>query len=438
MAKNKKTADKRKRIYSDMYPMMSPGADDIIIPIIGFSGSGKSTFINELFDAEITSTSSGTFDLNRCTTHVEAFVLNHPIDTDKRLVIVDTISADPDALYTDNAVAFQRISEWLEVSYPPEVKFAGVVYLHNITEGRVSQASRNMFDMVDRLCRKKSKTAPILATTRWEEVSEEIGNERLSELKREYWKEMIKGGSAVCRFEKSHESAWKIINRILKKFELTTSVLLDLKEQMDNKEEYFMLVCVLEQFLKLQKDKNMSEDDLRAALKKLEESYPSISKSVWNMISRLRSWMFRETNNIQEEEGDEVNHGENASVLTLVTNMREVYPTSIASIAATTGSSDTIVAEEESTEVQCGGLTVTELTSGHSSDGNEIQDDSTAVTSLRSEDHVLGSSRFGSVDGPSAKKREKILQLKERCILHRKIMPISGITIHGDWMGGKY
>ncbi|KAF8995709.1 hypothetical protein BDQ17DRAFT_1430217 [Cyathus striatus] len=292
MMKNRKTTEKRQlQANTDILPMTNPEPGDVIIPIMGYSGAGKSTFINTLVGTDIAVTSAG---MERCTTQVEAFVVRCPKDQSKRLVIVDTISADPTNLGMDDSIAFKRVTDWLKASYPPDVKFSGVVYLHSIKDCRLNSASKNRLDMINRLCNERSLTGPILATTKWDEVVEKtVAVDHESDLRRNHCKEMITGGSSYCRYENSYESAWGIINIILIKLEWATltSNILRMKDQIGDTEEGLIIKCVLEQMLKLQKEKRITDEQLLEALRKLEVSDPSIPRTIQNLLTRLRSWI---------------------------------------------------------------------------------------------------------------------------------------------------
>ena len=54
----------------------------------------------------------------------------------------------------------------------------------------------------------------VIATTMWDRVSEEEGNEREDELRRDFWGEMVAHGCRTERFENSHDSAWHIIRSL--------------------------------------------------------------------------------------------------------------------------------------------------------------------------------------------------------------------------------
>ena len=53
----------------------------------------------------------------------------------------------------------------------------------------------------------------VLVTTMWDEVDEELGNDRESELITRYWKTMIELGSRTSRFYNNTESALDIVSQ---------------------------------------------------------------------------------------------------------------------------------------------------------------------------------------------------------------------------------
>ena len=74
--------------------------------------------------------------------------------------------------------------------------------------------SRKTLEMLRRLC--GNDTLVVLGTTKWDDVSLEIGQRREKQLQDKYWKEMIQYGSTVMQVDAdSSSSAWDIMNRIL-------------------------------------------------------------------------------------------------------------------------------------------------------------------------------------------------------------------------------
>ncbi|KAG6833280.1 hypothetical protein H0H87_009455 [Tephrocybe sp. NHM501043] len=181
--------------------------------IMGPSGAGKSTFINILIGQEVASVGH---DLQSHTAHIQHFTLIHPDLPNRRIVVIDTPGFDDTDI--DDREVLRRIAVWLARSYDANMKLAGVIYLHEITQPRMLGTSRKNLDLFARLCGPDAIKNVILATTKWDELpNDETGQLRESQLKGEHWKHMVELGSRVHRFEGSQRSARRIVNYILAK-----------------------------------------------------------------------------------------------------------------------------------------------------------------------------------------------------------------------------
>jgi len=87
-AKSSKKASRKPS--GDVY-IRDPIDTDIIVPVFGQSGAGKSTFINNLLGWEAAGVGQ---EMNPETTQVQSYTLPHPNYPDRRLVIVDTPGFD--------------------------------------------------------------------------------------------------------------------------------------------------------------------------------------------------------------------------------------------------------------------------------------------------------------------------------------------------------
>ena len=95
------------------------------------------------------------------------------------------------------------------------MKLAGIVYLYDISENRMFGTSRKNLEMFRKLCGDDALKNVILATTKWADVTPEVGAKREKQLADMYWKEMIGYGSTVVRFSDSHLAACDIIDNIV-------------------------------------------------------------------------------------------------------------------------------------------------------------------------------------------------------------------------------
>ena len=100
--------------------------------------------------------------------------------------------------------------------YKREIKLAGILYFHRITDNRVTGTPLKNLHMFEKLCGKHALGNIILTTTMWDKIDETTGQEREMELGGQYWESMIKLGSTTARYHNTKESAWEILDKILR------------------------------------------------------------------------------------------------------------------------------------------------------------------------------------------------------------------------------
>ncbi|KAH7923779.1 hypothetical protein BV22DRAFT_1068031 [Leucogyrophana mollusca] len=191
----------------------NPTKNDIIIPIIGTSGVGKSTFINVAVGKEVATVGHG---LQSCTTAIEHIVCPYPNDPSRRVIFIDTPGFDSTYADGDDLNTLKRIGFWLARSYSTDTKLAGIIYMHDITQSRVLKKPRpENFDKYDELCGDDGAQRVVLATTKWCDIAEDAANQHQTQLSMKFWKDMLDRGSCMAQFRRTPESAWDIINHIV-------------------------------------------------------------------------------------------------------------------------------------------------------------------------------------------------------------------------------
>jgi hypothetical protein len=100
--------------------------------------------------------------------------------------------------------------------YKRDIKLAGILYFHRITDNRVTGTPLKNLRMFEKLCGKHALGNIILTTTMWDKVDETTGQEREMELKGQYWESMIKLGSTTARYHNTKDSAWEILDTVLR------------------------------------------------------------------------------------------------------------------------------------------------------------------------------------------------------------------------------
>jgi hypothetical protein len=114
--------------------------------------------------------------------------------------------SDPFRIFTDH-----------KISYKGKVSIATIVYLHRISDNRMTASVLRNLQVFAGLCGQMAMPNVILATTMWNHVEEAIGARREQQLKETFWKEMLAHGCTIKRFERTHDSAWRIIDSLAQK-----------------------------------------------------------------------------------------------------------------------------------------------------------------------------------------------------------------------------
>ena len=189
--------------------------------------------------------------------------------------------------------------------YEKDIKLAGIIYLHRITDNRMVQGGslHHNLRMFGELCGDQAVKKVVLVTTMWDKdkTDPQKHNQRERELFDNYWKTMINYGASTARFLNSPDSAWKIIDPILKQHEtevlLLQEELVDLKRALNETQAGKTLYSDLQRLLAEQRDTVRSlaeqarEQSNPQLARKLEEELKRIQKDfdkTFNEMKRLK------------------------------------------------------------------------------------------------------------------------------------------------------
>jgi len=259
--------------------------NDLVIALMGPTGSGKSNIIDTL--AGQPGRRSGS-RLESCTTEVRAIRLyNHRVHGD-RLVLVDTPGFD-DTNKSDLEI-LQMVSNWLQKIYEKDIKLAGIIYLHRITDNRMAGTPHRNLRMFGELCGDQAVKKVVLVTTMWDKIQRDPGTgvRRENELFENYWKTMINYGASTARFSNTPDSAWKIVDLILKVHEtevlLLQEELVDLRRSLNETQAGKTLYSDLQRLLAEQRDTVRS-----LAEQARDESNPQLARQLEAELKRIQS-----------------------------------------------------------------------------------------------------------------------------------------------------
>jgi hypothetical protein len=102
----------------------------------------------------------------------------------------------------------------------------------------MSAAPLRNLHMFEELTGSRSAKNIVLATTMWDKLFEDDnGDKREKDLKEEYWNAMIDEGAAVERFLNTSDSAWSIVDNMVKK-SVPKAALLFQEERVEQKKNF--------------------------------------------------------------------------------------------------------------------------------------------------------------------------------------------------------
>ncbi|KAF8441313.1 P-loop containing nucleoside triphosphate hydrolase protein [Boletus edulis BED1] len=265
--------------------------DDIVIAVIGPTGSGKSTFVRLASGHDVQRT---THTLTSFTNDILAIRFRDQ-ESGRHVVLVDTPGFD-DAFKSDLDI-LNMISDWLNSSYKKGLRLSGILYLHRITDNRMAGTLLKNLRVFRKLCGKDALDKVYLTTTMWDEVDQSTGERRLEELETEYWRSMVMQGAQVVRCQNDEYSAKKIIQQIVSQEAARKGVVL--QRQMTNlrerKEiELEMLVeGQIELLTKIDKARKAASD--ASVLEELQKEYDDLAVKVDDKLCQKQkhssSWL---------------------------------------------------------------------------------------------------------------------------------------------------
>ena len=174
---------------------------------------------------------------------------------------------------------------------------AGVIYLHRISDLRMSEAPHRNLRVFGELSGNKSAKKVVLATTMWDKVNDTEGEKRENGLKEKYWNVMVHHGAVVERFFNTPESAWAVINRLIERERNKSALLIqeelrDLGKRLNDtnagKELYLDLqILVAKQNKTIQSDVEKSEENKSGP--EVEREMHALRQSVDKILQEAES-----------------------------------------------------------------------------------------------------------------------------------------------------
>ncbi|KAK4184669.1 P-loop containing nucleoside triphosphate hydrolase protein [Podospora australis] len=187
------------------------GPNDSVIAVMGVTGTGKSTFIEALTNAGVR-VGEG---LAACTQELTVYAFRYT--PTRTIYLIDTPGFDDTT--RDDSDILAEVSYFLGAVYKKEIKLAGIIYLHRITDNRMGGTALKNLIMFRKLCGDNTLSNIVLATNMWDAAKDNIMLRKFErwedDLKRGYWRDMLAMGSTMFRHTGGVASARRIIDHIM-------------------------------------------------------------------------------------------------------------------------------------------------------------------------------------------------------------------------------
>jgi hypothetical protein len=137
----------------------------------------------------------------------------------QKIYLIDTPGFDD--TQTSDVELLHKIASALDgMYYNKDIRFAGLLYMHRITDQRVAGSSLKSLRIFEKLCGEQNYCYVTLVTTMWNLLSSSndfnlgVSREQDLKAKEEFFGQMIAGGAKLARDKGDTQSARAIIDRI--------------------------------------------------------------------------------------------------------------------------------------------------------------------------------------------------------------------------------
>ncbi|KIW85157.1 hypothetical protein Z517_00547 [Fonsecaea pedrosoi CBS 271.37] len=199
-----------------------------MILLVGATGAGKSHFINSIVPGACATSAR----LGSCTQQPAAIYTSFD---GKPLILIDTPGFNDTRSRhgRSDAIILSEIARLIALQSAMGVQMRGILYLHDILSARMTGEAVRQLELLQQICGENCWDHVTFVTTKWpDEASQgvlELGTKE-SDLRRIFWRPMLRKKAKMFRFENSRASAETILRSLMSQ----APVKFALQEEMDS------------------------------------------------------------------------------------------------------------------------------------------------------------------------------------------------------------
>lgn len=182
-----------------------------MLAVMGVTGVGKTSFVNVAMGQDRVWDNS----LESSTTGIQRSepIPYYDFPDGREVVLLDTPGFDNADIPDIEVLA--RLVEYLKDLSREDNYLAGIIYLHRITDVRMTHSAAANIQLLGALCGEHFLPKVTLVTSMWDSIRPDLGADRERELANGYWSDFLENGAVYERYDGTPDAARRIIARYL-------------------------------------------------------------------------------------------------------------------------------------------------------------------------------------------------------------------------------